>query len=116
MAHGFLSSVFQVFDRHRTAIDLIAPSEVSLSLTMADTRPLHLLRRHLVRRKALLHGRIRYATAQPTVEPTPARMRQLDIGETTLGNGEPHAADRRIDRCGMDDHHPSATIPLCARS
>ena len=40
MAHGFLSSVFQVFDRHRTAIDLVATSEVSLSLTVDDTRNL----------------------------------------------------------------------------
>ncbi len=47
MAHGFLSSVFQVFDRHRTAIDLIATSEVSLSLTVDDTRNLDGIRRDL---------------------------------------------------------------------
>jgi aspartate kinase len=34
MAHGFVARVFEVFDRHRTAVDLIATSEVSLSLTV----------------------------------------------------------------------------------
>lgn len=33
MAHGFLARVFGVFDRYRTPIDLIATSEVSVSLT-----------------------------------------------------------------------------------
>jgi aspartate kinase len=36
MAHGFLARVFEVFDRHRTAVDLIATSEVSISLTVDD--------------------------------------------------------------------------------
>jgi len=34
MAHGFLTRVFEVFDRHQTSIDLIATSEVSVSLTV----------------------------------------------------------------------------------
>lgn len=33
MAHGFLAKVFQIFDRFETPIDLIATSEVSISLT-----------------------------------------------------------------------------------
>lgn len=33
MAHGFLTRVFEVFDRHQTPIDLIATSEVSVSVT-----------------------------------------------------------------------------------
>lgn len=33
MAHGFLTRVFEVFDRHQTSIDLIATSEVSISVT-----------------------------------------------------------------------------------
>lgn len=39
MAHGFLTRVFEVFDRHQTSIDLIATSEVSVSVTVdrADT-------------------------------------------------------------------------------
>jgi len=33
MAHGFLTRVFEVFDKHQTSIDLIATSEVSISVT-----------------------------------------------------------------------------------
>jgi len=33
MAHGFLTRVFEVFDRHQTSIDLIATSEVTVSIT-----------------------------------------------------------------------------------
>jgi aspartate kinase len=36
MAHGFVARVFEVFDRHRTPVDLIATSEVSVSLTIDD--------------------------------------------------------------------------------
>jgi aspartate kinase len=38
MAHGFVARVFEVFDRHRTPVDLIATSEVSISLTVDDPR------------------------------------------------------------------------------
>jgi aspartate kinase len=34
MAYGFVVRVFEVFDRHRTPVDLIATSEVSVSLTV----------------------------------------------------------------------------------
>jgi aspartate kinase len=37
MAHGFVARVFEVFDRHRTPVDLIATSEVSVSLTVDNT-------------------------------------------------------------------------------
>jgi aspartate kinase len=37
MAHGFLRALFEVFDRHRTAVDMVATSEVSVSLTLDDT-------------------------------------------------------------------------------
>ena len=33
-AFGFMSAVFQVFDRHRTVIDVISTSEVSVALTL----------------------------------------------------------------------------------
>ncbi len=36
MAHGFVSRVFDVFEKHRTSVDLIATSEVSISLTVDD--------------------------------------------------------------------------------
>lgn len=34
---GFMSAVFQVFDRYRTVIDVISTSEVSIALTLDDT-------------------------------------------------------------------------------
>jgi aspartate kinase len=34
MAHGFLRSVFEVFDRHRCPIDVVSTSEVSVSVTV----------------------------------------------------------------------------------
>jgi aspartate kinase len=40
MAHGFLSRLFTVFDRHETSIDMVATSEVSVSMTLDDTRRL----------------------------------------------------------------------------
>ena len=33
-AHGFLKSIFDVFDRHRCAVDVVSTSEVSVSLTV----------------------------------------------------------------------------------
>jgi diaminopimelate decarboxylase/aspartate kinase len=40
MAHGFLAKIFAVFDAHRTPVDLVATSEVSVSLTIDDDRRL----------------------------------------------------------------------------
>ena len=34
MAYGFLRKVFEIFDRHRTPIDMITTSEVAVSLTI----------------------------------------------------------------------------------
>ncbi|MCX6610798.1 MAG: lysine-sensitive aspartokinase 3 [Acidobacteria bacterium] len=34
MAHGFLRRIFEIFDRHETPVDMIATSEVSVSLTI----------------------------------------------------------------------------------
>lgn len=36
-AYGFMSAVFQVFDRHRTVIDVISTSEVSVALTLDNS-------------------------------------------------------------------------------
>ena len=35
-AYGFLRALFEVFDRHRTAVDVVTTSEVSVSLTVED--------------------------------------------------------------------------------
>jgi aspartate kinase len=40
MAHGFLRRIFEVFDHHQTSVDMIATSEVSVSLTIDN--PAHL--------------------------------------------------------------------------
>jgi len=40
MAHGFLSRLFAVFDEHETSIDMVATSEVSVSMTLDDMRRL----------------------------------------------------------------------------
>jgi len=37
MAHGFLRRIFEVFDRHETPVDMVATSEVSVSLTIENT-------------------------------------------------------------------------------
>ena len=40
LAPGFLRRVFEVFERHRTSIDVVATSEVSISVTLDDARNL----------------------------------------------------------------------------
>jgi aspartate kinase len=40
MAHGFLRRVFEVFERFKTAVDVVTTSEVSVSVTVDDTRRL----------------------------------------------------------------------------
>jgi len=40
MAHGFLRRLFEVFERFRTAVDVVTTSEVSVSVTIDDTRRL----------------------------------------------------------------------------
>ncbi len=34
LAHGFLKSIFEIFDRHRVSVDVVSTSEVSVSLTV----------------------------------------------------------------------------------
>ncbi len=40
MAHGFLRRVFEVFERHQTAVDVVTTSEVTVSVTVDDDRRL----------------------------------------------------------------------------
>ena len=39
-AYGFMRRVFEVFERHRTSVDVITTSEVSVSITIEDRRAL----------------------------------------------------------------------------
>jgi aspartate kinase len=43
MAHGFLKRIFDVFDKYETAVDMLATSEVSVSLTIDNTSRLDAL-------------------------------------------------------------------------
>jgi aspartate kinase len=47
MAHGFLRRIFEVFDRFETSVDMVATSEVSVSLTIDNTRSLAAIREEL---------------------------------------------------------------------
>ena len=46
-AYGFLRALFEVFERHRTAVDLVTTSEVSVSLSLDDTAALEEIVRDL---------------------------------------------------------------------
>ena len=48
-AYGFMSALFQIFERYRTVIDVISTSEVSVSLTLDDTQSLESIVRELER-------------------------------------------------------------------
>ena len=47
MAHGFLRRLFEVFERFRTAVDVVTTSEVSVSVTVDNTRRLDDIVRNL---------------------------------------------------------------------
>lgn len=47
MAHGFLHRIFETFARHETSVDMVATSEVSVSLTIDDPRHLDAICRTL---------------------------------------------------------------------
>jgi aspartate kinase len=46
-AYGFLRALFEVFDRHRTVVDVVTTSEVSVSLTLDDASSLSAILRDL---------------------------------------------------------------------
>jgi aspartate kinase len=47
MAHGFLRRVFEAFERHRTSVDVVTTSEVSVSVTVDDDRRVGLIAQDL---------------------------------------------------------------------
>src|SRR5438477_5813443 len=47
MAHGFLRALFEVFDRHHTSVDMVATSEVSVSLTLDNISSLKAIQEEL---------------------------------------------------------------------
>lgn len=48
-AYGFMSAIFQIFERHRTVIDVVTTSEVSVSLTLDNADSLEAVVRDLER-------------------------------------------------------------------
>lgn len=42
-AYGFLRAIFEIFDRHRTVVDVVTTSEVSVSLSLDQTNELSLV-------------------------------------------------------------------------
>jgi len=48
-SYGFMSALFQVFERYRTVIDVISTSEVSVALTLDNTGSLEQIVRELTR-------------------------------------------------------------------
>ena len=49
MAHGFLRALFEVFERHGTSVDVVATSEVSVSVTVDATAPVDSIAADLAR-------------------------------------------------------------------
>ncbi|MEJ7860425.1 MAG: lysine-sensitive aspartokinase 3 [Pyrinomonadaceae bacterium] len=48
-AYGFMSAIFQIFERHRTVIDVVTTSEVSVSLTLDNTDAIDAIVKDLTR-------------------------------------------------------------------
>jgi aspartate kinase len=49
LAHGFLKAIFEAFDRHRVAVDVVSTSEVSVSLTVDSNEAIPALAADLAR-------------------------------------------------------------------
>lgn len=47
LAYGFLRTIFEVFDRHQTSVDVVTTSEVSVSMTLDNTDRLDAIKRDL---------------------------------------------------------------------
>ncbi len=47
MAYGFLKNVFEIFEKHKTPIDMISTSEVAVSVTIDNTARLDLIQEEL---------------------------------------------------------------------
>ncbi|MEK6321690.1 MAG: lysine-sensitive aspartokinase 3 [Acidobacteriota bacterium] len=47
LAYGFLRTIFEVFDRHQTSVDVVTTSEVSVSMTLDNTQRLDAIKRDL---------------------------------------------------------------------
>ena len=110
MAYGFLRGIFEIFERYRTSVDLIATSEVSVSVTIDNIDHLTDIERDL---KAL--GTVKTETSQSiiclvgqdlwknssiitrvfsTLQPIPIRMISLGSSDTNLSIVVPNDSTR----------------------
>jgi aspartate kinase len=107
LQHGFLRTIFEVFERHRTSVDVVATSEISVSVTIDDPSHLDTLTvdlSHLgdvsVERNrgivsivgsGLAHDSATMARALAAIAPSPVHMLSLSatgINLTVLIDGE----------------------------
>jgi len=49
MAHGFVATIFDIFNRYQTSVDLVSTSEVSVSITVDNAEKLNEIKRELIR-------------------------------------------------------------------
>ena len=47
MAHGFMASIFKIFEKYNTSVDLVATSEVSVSITIDNTEHLEEIKKEI---------------------------------------------------------------------
>jgi aspartate kinase len=55
MAHGFLRRIFEAFESHKTSVDVVTTSEVSVSVTIDDSRRLPAIARALAEVAEVTH-------------------------------------------------------------
>ena len=115
MAHGFLRRIFEMFEQFRTPVDVVTTSEVSVSVTIDDTRRVPEIMAGAVgsgRRDARgrhgdpLRGRRRAAERSDVCRPAARGAGRRAGADAVAGGGAPehHAGDRRSAtssrRCG----------------
>lgn len=94
MAHGFLRRIFEVFDRYRTPVDMVATSEVSVSLTIDQTHALSEIKAELARiaEVSVVEGQAIICLVGDAIRDTPgvasrafAALREVNIGMISQG-------------------------------
>lgn len=94
MAHGFLRRIFEVFDRYRTPVDMVATSEVSVSLTIDQTHALNDITAELARIAdvSVVAGQAIVCLVGDAIRDTPgvaarafAALREINVGMVSQG-------------------------------
>ena len=85
MAHGFMRRIFEIFDRHQTSVDMVATSEVSVSLTIDQPERWSRSLRNCANSPKFRWTRIRLSSA--LWAKTSATLRALRRACSTLSGG-----------------------------